>query len=58
MNISLILSSGTGARFGSDLPKQYQLLAGKEVIAYSVEALKASKSVNGIVVIAAKEFLT
>ncbi|MDR3001301.1 MAG: 2-C-methyl-D-erythritol 4-phosphate cytidylyltransferase [Fibromonadaceae bacterium] len=51
MNVALILSGGTGTRFGSELPKQYQILAGKEVISYSIEALKK----ESIVIVTDKE---
>ena len=57
MNISLILSGGSGTRMGSDLPKQYQLLAEKEVIAYTIDALKSSLFVNEVVVVAANEYI-
>jgi 2-C-methyl-D-erythritol 4-phosphate cytidylyltransferase len=42
MNLAIILSAGTGSRFGNELPKQYHMLMGKEVIAYSIEAVKES----------------
>ncbi len=35
------MAAGSGTRFGSDLPKQYQLLHGKPVVAHSVERLRA-----------------
>lgn len=57
MNISLILSGGTGSRMGGDLPKQYQSLAGKEIIAYTIDALKTSPLINEIVVVAASGFI-
>jgi len=51
MNIALILSGGTGTRFGDNLPKQYHMLMGKEVIAYSIEAtLKSSIAEKTIIV--------
>ena len=46
MNISLILSGGSGVRFGSNMPKQYNLLLNKEVIAYSIDAFTNSTSVD------------
>ena len=57
MNIALILSGGTGERFGKELPKQYHTLLGKEVIAYTIEALKASVLADVILIAAGKESL-
>lgn len=33
---AVILAGGSGERFGSDLPKQFCKLAGREVIKYNV----------------------
>lgn len=52
MNVGMILSGGSGTRFGGDLPKQYHELCGKEVIAYSVEALKGTRQIDSVVVVA------
>jgi 2-C-methyl-D-erythritol 4-phosphate cytidylyltransferase len=54
MNISVILSGGNGTRFGGELPKQYQLLNGKEVISYVVDALMKSKATDQIVIVSAE----
>jgi len=55
MNVALILAGGSGARFGGEMPKQYHLLMGKEVIAYSVDALRKSALTETIIIIAGKE---
>lgn len=57
MNISIILSGGVGVRFGNELPKQYNMLLGKEVIYYTVKALKESLLTDGIIIVAGKESL-
>ncbi|HCD42869.1 MAG TPA: hypothetical protein DEQ64_03845 [Lachnoclostridium sp.] len=57
MNISLILSGGTGSRMGGDMPKQYQSLAGKEIISYTIDALKSSPLISEVVVVAASEYV-
>ena len=46
----MILSGGVGSRFGSDIPKQYNFLCKKEILSYSVEALKSS-DINQIIII-------
>ncbi|TOC44737.1 hypothetical protein CGJ88_16895, partial [Vibrio parahaemolyticus] len=40
-NIAVILASGTGSRFGSNIPKQFVKLAGKPIIAYTVSAFQS-----------------
>lgn len=55
MNIGIILAGGIGSRFGSSIPKQYQLLLGKEVISYSIYALKKCNLIDKIIVIASSE---
>jgi 2-C-methyl-D-erythritol 4-phosphate cytidylyltransferase/2-C-methyl-D-erythritol 2,4-cyclodiphosphate synthase len=36
--VALIVAAGRGARLGGDIPKQYQVLAGKPVLRWAVEA--------------------
>ncbi len=52
MNVALILSSGVGARFGGNTPKQYLKVLGKEAISYVVEAAKSSKTIDKIIIVA------
>lgn len=56
MNVGIVLAGGVGRRFGSDLPKQYQTINGKEVLFYSIDALEKSKAINKIVVVAQNEY--
>lgn len=51
MNIGLILSSGEGRRFGGSIPKQYCRLNGKQIISYSIDAMKNCKDLDEIYVI-------
>lgn len=52
MNIGMILSGGSGQRFGSKIPKQYNMLMGKEVIGYSVDALKNAARLDQVIIVA------
>ncbi len=52
MNVSMILSGGTGSRFGGVLPKQYWTLCGKEMIANSIDAMKLSASTDKVIIVA------
>lgn len=51
MNIAMIMSGGVGKRFGSSIPKQYNLIKGKPVIDYVIDACKKSVLTDAIVVV-------
>lgn len=51
MNIAMIMSGGVGRRFGSVIPKQYNLIKGKAVIDYVIQACKQSSLTDAIVVV-------
>ncbi len=52
MNIALILSGGTGARLGADIPKQYIEVGKRPIISYCIETLSAHPMVGGIQIVA------
>lgn len=56
MNMALVLSGGTGARMGLDIPKQYQAIGGKPVIVYTLEQFERLAEVEGVIVVAAHEW--
>lgn len=51
-NIIMITAGGVGARFGSNVPKQYVEINGRKVISYVIEACKKSTEADAIVVVA------
>ena len=51
MNIVSILANGVGARFGSNIPKQFHRINGKMVIEYVVDSILEAKSVDRIVIV-------
>ena len=53
---AVILSGGSGKRFGSDLPKQYVEVKGRSILSYTLDAF-ARSSVDEIVVVAAEEYI-
>ena len=53
---AIILSGGSGKRFGSEVPKQYLEVCGKQILAYAVEAFEHS-IVDEIVIVAADAYL-
>lgn len=51
MNIVTILASGVGARFGSNVPKQFHRINGTMVIEYVIDAILDAKRVDKIIVV-------
>lgn len=52
MNIALLLSGGTGARMGTDIPKQYLMAGNKRICAYCMETLFAHPEIDGVQIVA------
>jgi 2-C-methyl-D-erythritol 4-phosphate cytidylyltransferase len=52
---ALLPAAGLGARMGGELPKQYQLLAGRPVLAHTLEALARHPRISAITVLTAAE---
>ncbi|HEU0044750.1 bifunctional 2-C-methyl-D-erythritol 4-phosphate cytidylyltransferase/2-C-methyl-D-erythritol 2,4-cyclodiphosphate synthase [Sphingomonas sp.] len=50
MTAALIVAAGTGSRAGGDLPKQFQSLAGKPMLAHSAAAFAAHPGISEVVV--------
>jgi 2-C-methyl-D-erythritol 4-phosphate cytidylyltransferase/2-C-methyl-D-erythritol 2,4-cyclodiphosphate synthase len=46
----LVVAAGSGQRFGGDLPKQYQALAGKPMLRHSLETFAAHPDIAGVMV--------
>jgi 2-C-methyl-D-erythritol 4-phosphate cytidylyltransferase len=54
---AVIVAGGTGSRMGGEVPKQFLLLRGKPILAYSLEAFHQHDSSTRIIVVLAKEEL-
>lgn len=50
MNVVAILANGVGARFGSNVPKQFHKVNGKMVIEYVIESILSSESTDKLVI--------
>ena len=55
MNISIILAGGNSRRFANSIPKQYQSLMGREIISFSVEAMKESVLTDRILIVSDRD---
>ncbi len=56
-NIGVVLSGGSGVRFGSSLPKQYQQINQKDVIGYVIDAFRNSASIDDVFVVAHHDYI-
>lgn len=52
MAVALILSGGTGARLGADVPKQYIEVGGRCIISYCIERLSSHEGIDAIQIVA------
>lgn len=58
MSIAVIVpAAGTGSRFGGQLPKQFQTLAGKPVIQHVIERFLLDENVSRVIVPVAEQLL-
>src|SRR6056297_3661737 len=48
---ALIVAAGRGARAGGDIPKQWQILGGRRVIDWTLDAFRAHSRIGRIVVV-------
>ena len=55
--VALIVAGGSGERFGGAVPKQYQTIAGRPVLAWTISRFEAAAMIDQIVVVAAEEYL-
>lgn len=55
MNIGVILAAGDGKRFGGYMHKQYLKLNGKEVVAYTINAMRESEAFDEILLVVDEE---
>lgn len=56
-NVILVMSGGTGSRFGADAPKQYCTMDSRLVIDYVMDACRKTRSSDAIVIVAAEDYI-
>jgi len=54
---AILAAGGTGRRFGARVPKQLVELAGRPILAHTLEAFESCPRVDSIVVVSAADFL-
>ena len=55
-NYGIILASGTGNRYGSDIPKQFVKIAGKTVFEHTVEIFERAPEIDEIIIVITPEY--
>ena len=55
--VGLIVAGGSGERCGGDIPKQYQILAGRPLLSWTLERFEKASTIDQIVIVAAEDFL-
>ena len=58
MNVAVILSAGSGSRFGAKIPKQFINLAGKNIIEYTIAAFEQNDQIDEICIVADESYHT
>ena len=56
-NTAIILASGAGSRFGSEIPKQFIKLNDKTILEYSISAFEQNDNINEIIVVSNPDFI-
>ena len=57
MNVAVILAGGSGNRFGSERPKQFLEVAGKQIIEYSIDAFENNALIDEVCIVTRADYL-
>lgn len=55
-NIAIILASGTGERFGENVPKQFYQFEGKTLLEHAIDAFEKNKNIDEIILVTNPKF--
>lgn len=55
-NYGVILASGTGSRYGSDIPKQFVKIGSKTLLEWAIEVFEKSEHINKIILVITPEY--
>ncbi len=56
-NIAILVAAGSGSRMKSELPKQFMDLAGKPIVAYSLDLFERCKLIDEIILVVSEDYL-
>lgn len=57
MNTAIIVAAGNGSRLGSDTPKQFLKLKGREILSYSIQAFREHPEIDHVIIVTSDTFL-
>lgn len=57
MNVAIILAGGTGSRVGAGIPKQFIVVQGKPVLAYTLECFQNHKDIDAIELVCHRDWM-
>ena len=57
-NYGIILASGTGSRYGADIPKQFVKIAGKTILEHTIEVFEKASGIDDIIIVITPEYRT
>ena len=57
-NVAIILAGGSGNRYGSEIPKQFITVAGKQIIEYSIDAFENCPLINEIGIVCKADYIS
>ena len=55
-NYGIILASGSGSRYGADVPKQFVKIAGKTILEHTIEIFEKSRSIDEVFIVITPEY--
>ena len=55
-NIAIVLASGTGERFGENIPKQFYKFEGTTILEHSLDAFEQNKNIDEIILVTNPQF--
>ncbi len=55
-NTAIIVAAGTGSRLGSDIPKQFLTLNGREILSYSVETFSHHPNIDHTIIVTSADY--
>lgn len=56
-NIAIVVAAGSGSRLGGELPKQFQKLGDKPMVAYSLELFENNSLIDEVVLVVSSDYL-
>ncbi|MBL8181930.1 MAG: 2-C-methyl-D-erythritol 4-phosphate cytidylyltransferase, partial [Blastocatellia bacterium] len=55
MNTAIIVAAGSGTRFGSDIPKQFVEIGGRQLLSHTLEKFEACDEIEEIVLVLSED---